>query len=115
VARLHADECFPQAVVEALRLLGHDVLTAKDAGRSGLGIDDADVLAFATTQGRAVLTHNRRHFIRLHTLSPTHAGIIICTRDNDHPDVLAARIHQAILNEQPLDQKLVRVYRSNTP
>ena len=33
--RLYANENFPQPVVEALRRLGHDVLTTHDAGRSG--------------------------------------------------------------------------------
>jgi hypothetical protein len=34
VAALYADENFPLEVVEALRRLGHDVLTALEAGQA---------------------------------------------------------------------------------
>ena len=50
----------------ALRALGHDVLTTQEAGNAGQTIPDHDVLDFATRDGRAVLTLNRRDFIRLH-------------------------------------------------
>jgi hypothetical protein len=33
--------------------------------------------------GRAVLTFNRRHLVRLHLFGAPHAGVISCTRD-DH-------------------------------
>jgi predicted nuclease of predicted toxin-antitoxin system len=66
VAALYADEQFPLRVVEILRDLGHDVLTVQEAGNAGL--PDEEVIAFATSQNRAVLTLNRRHFIRLHQL-----------------------------------------------
>jgi predicted nuclease of predicted toxin-antitoxin system len=61
VAALYADEQFPRRVVEILRDLGHDVITVQEAGNAGL--PDEEVLAFATTQNRAVLTLNRRYFI----------------------------------------------------
>jgi hypothetical protein len=70
----------------------------------------ADVLAFAVAQGRAVLTFNRRHFIRLHALGSPHRGIIVCTRDDDSA-ALAARIHQAIPSVPSLDNHLLRVAR----
>ena len=63
------------------------------------------VLAFAVTLGRAVLTYNRRHFKRLHRTAQPHAGIIICTPDED--DALAARIDLAIRVAVPLDNRLV--------
>jgi len=47
MARLYADENFPLPVVECLRLLGHDVLTAFEAGQAEQGIPDPLVLAFA--------------------------------------------------------------------
>ena len=62
MALLFADENFPGPTVEALRQLGHDVLTVAEGDLSGLGIRDEDVLAFAHARGRAVLTHNRKHF-----------------------------------------------------
>ena len=47
MARLYSDEDFSLPVVEELRNLGHDVLTAQEAGRSNQGISDSRVLAFA--------------------------------------------------------------------
>jgi len=35
MARLYGDENFPYPVVLALRRLGHDVLTAQEAGKAG--------------------------------------------------------------------------------
>jgi hypothetical protein len=35
MARLYADENFPQPVVMGLRRLGHDVLTVQEAGKAG--------------------------------------------------------------------------------
>jgi len=66
LARFYTDENFPLAVVALLRALGHDVLTAKEAGNANLQIPDEDVLAFAASNNRIVLTRNRRHFMRLH-------------------------------------------------
>ena len=80
IARLYADENFKRAAVEELRRLGHDVLTVQEAGQQGG--DDPHVLAYAAASGRAVLTFNRRHFIRLHLQSSAHAGIIVCTDDD---------------------------------
>src|SRR4051812_38790686 len=96
MATLYADEDFPQPVVDQLRALGHDVLTAGEDGRAGQGIPDLDVLVRATTLRRAVLTHNRTDFRRLHAADPNHAGIVSCTRDADVA-ALAARIHAAIV------------------
>jgi hypothetical protein len=110
VARLYSDENFPLPVVELLRALAHDVLTAREAGNANLQISDEDVLAFAIANQRAVVTRNRRHFIRLHQLNPEHAGIIVCTEDPDFEGV-AMRIHQAITAEESLFGKLLRVVR----
>jgi hypothetical protein len=110
MARLYANENFPLRVVLGLRGLGHDVLTVAEAGKAGRAISDEDVLTFAILQGRAVLTLNRQDFIRLHRDRPDHTGIIVCTQDDDTSGQ-AHRIHEAILREQPLNGKLVRVYR----
>ncbi|NLX96938.1 MAG: DUF5615 family PIN-like protein [Rhodopirellula sp.] len=84
MARLYANENFPLPVVEALRARGHDVLTTQEAGKANQGIPDEDVLAYATAQSRAVITLNRRDFIRLHHGCADHAGIIVCTADADY-------------------------------
>jgi hypothetical protein len=110
VAKLYTDENFPLPVVELLRALGHDVLTTREAGNANLQIPDEDVLAFAIADGRAVVTRNRRHFIRLHQLQSEHAGIIVCTEDPDFEGV-AMRIHQAIATKETLSGQLIRVVR----
>jgi hypothetical protein len=112
MALLYADEDFDYSVVLRLRGLGHDVLTVQEAGRQGG--DDAKVLADATAAGRAVLTHNRWHFERLHRKDPNHAGIISATRDKDK-DGLAARINQAITAAVSLAGQHIRVNRPAVP
>lgn len=91
--RLYADENFPLPVTEELRKLGHDVLTVREDGYART--PDPGVLARAHALGRAVLTHNRRHFERLHRQGLPHSGILSTTRD-DNIQALAARIHQAL-------------------
>jgi predicted nuclease of predicted toxin-antitoxin system len=59
MARFYADEQFPLPVVELLRNLGHDVLTVQEAGNANQRIPDEQVLAFAVSQERAILTINR--------------------------------------------------------
>src|SRR5438874_13820875 len=95
MALLYADEDVPLPVTERLRQLGHDVLTAFEAGQANQGIEDAPQLAFATSLGRAILTRNRRHFIPLHRRSPLHAGIVSITDDPDL-DGQADRIDAAL-------------------
>jgi hypothetical protein len=114
MAQLHADENFDYRVVMELRQRGHDVLTANDAGRAGQRIPDPDVLAFAVSQQRAVLTFNRRDFIRLHMQGQPHCGIIVCTDDRDVV-ALATRIHQALVHCPMLNNQLIRVNRPRTP
>lgn len=110
MARLYVDEDFSYPVVQRLRQLGHDILTAHESGQAGQGLVDAAVVAFATASGRAVLTFNRRHFIRLHFEVPSHAGIIVCTRDDD-VTALAQRIHQQLQTAPTLQNQLLRIYR----
>ena len=110
MARLYADEQYPYPVVEFLRALGHDVLTVQEADKANQGIPDADVLAFATSKNRAVITQNRKDFFRLHRIQPDHAGIIACTNDRNW-EALANRIHATITAEESLQGKLIRVVR----
>lgn len=111
MARLYADENFPLPVVAFLRRFGHDVLTTKEAGKANQRIPDEDVLTFAVSLKRGLLTLNRRHFIRLHQLNPDHAGIIVCTEDPDFEGA-AIGINDAILASTTLNGKLIRVVRS---
>jgi len=106
----YADENFPLRVVEELRRLGHDVLTAFEDGRANQSISDSALLVRATETDRALLTLNRIDFKRLHRHAPGHAGIIICTEDPDR-EGQAHRITVAIAEMVELRGKLIRVYR----
>lgn len=108
MASLYADEQFPLQVAELLRTLGHDVLTVQEAGNAGFS--DPEVLAFAVSNVRAVISQNRRDFIRLQIQQPDHAGIIVCT-DDKNLERLATRINDAISGEETLTGKLIRVNR----
>ena len=110
MARLYSNENFPLPVVVRLRALGHDVLTVQETGKADQAVPDEEILKFATTDNRAVLTINRRHFIRLHRERPLHAGIIVCTLDPDFAGQ-AERVHQAIGGERLLTGQLIRVNR----
>jgi hypothetical protein len=114
MARLYADEGFPRPVVEELRKLGHEIVTAQEAGQAGQGISDPRVLAFAVSQRRGILTRNRRHFLKLHFQNPTHFGIILCTEDDDFIGQ-AVRIDQALSSLAFLDNQLLRIYRPQKP
>lgn len=115
MGRLYADEDFPFPVVEELRKLGHDVLTVHESGRGGQGISDADVLADATADQRAVLTHNHADFKRLHRSGQSHEGIISCTQDPKDPSGLAQRIHDTVTATTDLTDQFIRVVRPNPP
>lgn len=110
MARLYSNENFPLPVVQRLRELGHDVLTIQETGKAEQALPDIEVLEFATSEGRAVLTLNRLHFMRLHRERPNHAGIIVCTFDPNF-DAQARRIHDTISRESSLNGKLLRVNR----
>jgi hypothetical protein len=110
MARLYTDEDFDLAVVQELRRLGHDVLTVQEAGQANRDVPDVQVLVFAVSESRAVLTFNRRDFSRLHYASATHTGIVVCTRDADVL-ALAARIDQSLSAQSLLKDALIRIYR----
>lgn len=108
MARLYADEQFPRPVVEYIRNLGHDVLTVQEAGNAGKS--DPEVFAFAIADHRLILMQNRRDFVKLHRSQPDHAGMIICSDDQNFAR-LAERIHAAISAEESLPGKFLRVMR----
>src|SRR5580704_1285683 len=108
---LYADEDFSFPIVEELRRLGHDVVTAQEDGRTATA--DPDILARAYFLGRAVLTYNRRHFERLHRQGAAHSGILSATHDNDFTG-LAARIHARLAN-LTLGRWCLRVNRPASP
>jgi hypothetical protein len=112
MARLFANENLPEPVVLELRRLGHDAMTMRESGHAGRAVPDAEVLDFATAQGRAVVTLNRRHFAKLHQEHPTHSGIVVCSFDPDFA-AQARRIHDAVQPYPDLAGTLIRVNRTS--
>lgn len=108
MAQFYVDENFPLPVVAELRQLGHNVLTVEEDGKAHQGYPDDLVLADASGYGRAVLTMNRRDFKRLHNVSSSHMGMILCTYDADSV-ALAKRIHIAVQTCGELTGQSVRI------
>ena len=110
MARFYSNENFPVLTVVKLRELGHDVVTALEAGNANQRIADEAVLAYARSGNRAVLTINRKHFVALHHKTPAHGGIVVCTVDADFAGQ-ANRIHEAVSLHADLTGMLIRVNR----
>lgn len=76
---IYLDECVDHRLARRLDARGIDATTAVAEGT--LGYDDESQLLFAARLGRVILTHNQRHFQRLHTRfaadGRTHAGIML--------------------------------------
>jgi hypothetical protein len=73
--RYFLDQHFPRSVSQGLRRHGIDVLTAQEAGRCG--VPDPDQPAFATAEGRILVTFDA-DFLALHQSGVPHAGIAWC-------------------------------------
>lgn len=108
MAKFYSNENFPIPAVLALRALGHDVVTIQERGRANESTSDPDVLRAATSEGRVVLTLNRKDFYRLHEQGRAHAGIVVCVADLDFSR-LAQGIHDLIQAEGEMEGKIARV------
>ena len=78
--RLYLDEDAQRnSLVRALRARQMDVLTANEAGLTG--VSDLEQLTFAISQNRTLFTFNRGDFLQLHTMflkdGRHHTGIIV--------------------------------------
>jgi len=73
--RFYFDQHMQGAVVHGLRQHGLDVLTPQDSGRCGL--PDPDQLAFATVEGRVMVTFDT-DYLALHQAGTPHEGIAWC-------------------------------------
>ena len=104
---LLADENYPRPVVLFLRAAGYDVVTIQELGMDGT--PDPQVLVYAASVGRAVLTEDKG-YRRWHRLNPAHAGIIICSHD-PYRQRAATRIHAAIVAAPILAGQVIRVNR----
>jgi len=76
---LYLDEHIQISLAEALRTRGIDVLTTQEAHHTGQ--EDIRQLAFATQNNRSLLSYNKRHFAKIHSLwislHRPHGGIIL--------------------------------------
>jgi hypothetical protein len=108
--RLLADENFPFPAVIKIRQKGWDIVTLQESGYGGIALNDSEVLQFALSSKRAVLTLNRRHFIHLHSVSDEHYGIIVCSFDSDF-DGLSERIICKLSACDSPAGKLIRINR----
>ncbi len=68
-------------LIAKLMAAGHDVVTANEAGLTGLA--DEIVLSLARELGRVLLTHNCSDFLSLHEQSPEHPGILAVYQERD--------------------------------
>jgi uncharacterized protein DUF5615 len=74
------DEMFSEDIAKQLRAKGYDVISVV-ADPALVGLPDDQVLAFATTDGRALVTANIKDFIpldgRYRAADQSHAGLIL--------------------------------------
>ncbi|WP_246140287.1 DUF5615 family PIN-like protein [Euhalothece natronophila] len=95
---LYLDEDVHVLVADLLQARGFDVITARDAGQ--LQATDAEQLAYAITQGRTLVTHNRTDFEELvqsyFNAGEMHFGVIFAVRRS--PQEIAKRL-LVILNQ----------------
>jgi hypothetical protein len=110
MARFYSNENFPLLTVVKLRELGHEVVTALEAGNANQRISDEAVLAYAISENRAVLTINRKDFVALHHRVVAHCGIVVCSLDADFAGQ-AIPIHEAVSVHADLAGMLIRVNR----
>jgi len=66
------------------------------------------VLAFARSQQRAVITENRRDFVKLHQRMPDHVDIVVCSKNLDW-DNYAVRIRTVLESYESLTGQLIRI------
>jgi predicted nuclease of predicted toxin-antitoxin system len=102
-ATLYLDEDVPILLAALLQGRGMDVTTAQVQQR--LGRSDEAQLAYAASQERCLLTHNRVDFEHLHaeyiTQGKQHAGILIARRRQVYQ--LADRV-MVLLNSRTADE-----------
>lgn len=79
--RLLLDAHLDPAATQAFRERGHDVVSVLDLGPDRYQASDAELLAFASVERRAVVTRNVRDFVLLHAFwageERTHSGIVL--------------------------------------
>ncbi len=100
---LYLDEDVNVLIANLLQARGFDVITARDAGQ--LHTTDAEQLAYAVSQARTLVTHNRTDFEEFvqnyFDSGQMHYGVIFAVRRS--PQEIAQRL-LAILNHVTADE-----------
>lgn len=99
--RFHLDEHMANLVATALRQHGFDVTTPDDVDL--LGSDDPGHLAFASDEGRVMVTHDD-DFLRLHATGVEHAGIAFCHANRYTPSQLTSMLR--LLGERFTEEEM---------
>jgi len=100
---VYLDEDVHVLVADLLQARGFQATTAREVGK--LTVPDQEQLAYAASQGMAIVTHNRDDFELLaqeyFAAGTVHAGMIIVVRRS--PQEIARRL-LAILNDVTADE-----------
>lgn len=114
-ARFYSDENLPVTLIKALREFNHDVLTSYEAGNANQGISDEEVLIYATSNNRIVVTFNRDDFIELHCRGINYSGIVVCKSDRNYQGQ-AQIIHEYFGSmKDNFNNQLIRILKQNQP
>jgi predicted nuclease of predicted toxin-antitoxin system len=101
--RLYLDEDVNVLVADLLKARGFDGVTARDAGK--LQASDEEQLAYAVSQKKTLVTHNRTDFEELTQIyfntGQMHYGVIFAVRRS--PREIAQRL-SIILNQVTADE-----------
>jgi predicted nuclease of predicted toxin-antitoxin system len=101
--RLYLDEDVNVLVADLLKARGFDAITARDAEQ--LQVSDAEQLAYAISQARTLVTHNRTDFEALiqtyFEAEQMHDGVILAVRRP--PQEISQRL-LVILNQVTADE-----------
>ena len=111
--QFYSNENFPIVMVNLLRAAGHDVLNSYEAGQANQRIPDNQVLRYATSIHRILITENRQDFIDLHGVTLDHPGIIIFKSDRDYIGKIKAMSDFLTIDSQPLENRLLRIKKQN--
>lgn len=115
--KLLIDEHYANEIAAELRSAGRDVVTVSE--RPIRGIDDESMLAFASSEDRALLTNNARDFVpiigRWATWGRDHCGLLL-TADSSLPRhkgtiSLYVRTLRAIIDAHPGPRALADAVR----
>ena len=116
--RIFTDEMIHPGLAAALRRRGYDAQGCAETGRSNQGIPDDDQLAYAASDGRAILTFNVDDFMPLDSrwkaTGRVHAGIILATQIEDFGELLR-RVISHLDTYPPAIQHDTALWLSSSP